>query len=768
MGYKAWGVMVEGIGVTSALGATVWAGGALLADTSLVVVLGQTSFVRAEVGLAAPQLSATELDPLTGAVRAGATQLRLSAKPLVTAAFLSQARARRPTSALGAAATAADTVLTLTPAPPLGAPLFIGEEVVFVDSSAGGDDYNVSRGCGGTLASAHEAGTNAYAQPTYWAGRAVWLVELFLTPERAIASSRVVWRGVLTEAPSTTQSTGQVTLRAESILGTLRRARVNRDPIPHSGVERALAPYRGTLGVQVFGELVEDGELLLRTGVRKQVAWLAAGRWKAMQIGESVVLTRTGVTYTGFPVLGSPQFEEGEQPIPAPYWELAVFSEALDALIFAATGDEGVTPTLSCAYPYHPLTIAAALLAASPDPDTEDPLAYDVLAPQMSLGVPWLLGFSAWDALIARTAHLKVGPLVLAWNGSREEVWTLVTEQLLPAYGFALSSTAAGELVPIEIGLVDLEQYADAPLVEPLPEVWEWTPAAFGALDQIIAEIGALPWREGRRVVVSGGGVRSESAGRATRILDPSSIEVRWPTIPAAAAEQVGATQLAARLVWRYDGLPVVTAALPASEVWELGQIIRLEKPDGLLSSILFDELGARVDDLWDTATLVAQIVSLRPDIERGRYEVRLLLTNYSYGRIAKWRAPGARIAAVIGGGVYTVSGLTSDFAEGDVSDAPTLTVGDEVTLVDSALGHRATSTVTAISDPGGGGAWSVTVSPNFSPAGVAGNWIIAGDSDRYDNTAVVGGEPYPYVWMTDDVTLDRPGSTTSEPDEYS
>lgn len=502
--------------------------------------------------------------------------------------------------------------------------------------------------------------------------------------------------------------------------------------------------------------------------MRKQVAWLAAGRWKAMQLGQSVVLTRAGVTYDGFPVLGSPQFEEGERPIPEPYWELAVFSEALDALIFDATGDEGVTPTLSCAYPYHPLTIAAAILASSPDQDTEDPLVYDVLAPQMSLGVPWLLGFDAWDQLIARTAHLKVGPLVLAWNGRREEVWELVTEQLLPAYGFALSSTAAGELVPIEIGLVDLEQYADAPLVEPLPEVWEWTPAAFGALDQIIAEIGALPWREGRRVVVSGEGVRSESTGRATRILNPSSIEVRWPTIPAAAAEQIGATQLAARLVWRYDGLPVVTAALPASEVWELGQVIRLQKPDGLLTAILFDEDGARVDDLWDTATLVAQIVSLRPDIERGRCEVRLLLTNYSYGRLAKWRAPGARIAAVIGGGVYTVSGLTSDFAEGDVSDAPTLTVGDEVTLVDSALGHRATSTVTAISDPGGGGAWSVTVSPNFSPAGAAGNWIVAGDSDRYENTAVVGGEPYPYVWMTDDATLDRPGSTTSEPDEYS
>lgn len=771
MGYKTWGVAIEGLGATaSGWGPLIWRGGMQPAGTTFVQLVSVSTDFRslvstAEVGLAPPQLSASELDPLTGSVRAGAVQLRLSATAEVCAALLSQARARRPDTVLQTAVDATLDELDLVPAPTIGASLHIGEETVWVLGPLGGDTYSVVRAIAGTTASAHEAGTNCYERPTYWAGRSIWIVELELDAARAVTSERIVWRGVLSEPPNATQSTGQVTLRAEAILGTLKRAKINRAPQAHSAVDPALVPYAGTKGVQVYGEIVPDNLDPLSTSVRKTSAWAVDGRWKAMQLGSSVVLTRAGLTYDGFPALSSPQFKAGER-VEAPYWELAVWSEQLDQLIFDATGDPGVSPTIACAYPYHPLTIAAAILFSSTSANEEDPLVYDVLAPQLSLGVPWLADYDAWDDAIAATAHIKVGLLVLAWDGKPESVWSLVTEQLLPAYGFALSEGAGGKLKPIEIGLVDVGQYAAAPLVTPLPEVWEWTPSAFGALDQIVATIGATPWQPGRRVQVTGEGVRIETAGRASRILNPASVEVDWPTLLPASAEAVGATQIASRLVWRYDGLPVVTAVLPATQSWELGQIIRIARPDGLISSILFDEGGARVDDLWETVSLVAQIVSLRPDIERGRYEVKLLLTNYTYGRTAKWRAPAVRIKSRTGSGTYLIEGGSSDFSRVE-SDALTLTSGDQVALVTANIAPKASPAIVNTITPSGLD-WAITLNAEFSVIGAAGDWIQLADSTTYTNTNVVTGEPYPYTWMTDQIALDRPGSTTTDPDEYS
>lgn len=771
MPYKSYGVTIEGICTNPGLGRrpTLW----VYASGDGAVALPSGSGLAPVVGrglVDAPNLSTSKLDPLTGEISSGGLQVQLHATATATRAFLAQARARRPDAVLQAATSAGSTVLDLGGSSlAVGDLLHLAEELIYLQSSAGGTLWNVNRGWADTQAQAHPAGTQAYYQPSYWTGRAITLYECELDPAlgNQVVSTRTLWRGYLTEAPSLIQGGSTLTLRADDVLQVLRRAKVNRAPIPHSP-DQAVVPYHGTAGVQIYNSFEPEGRRPA-SGVRKLDApWLSTGAWKAMQVGDSVVLTRYSVTPTGRPVLGSPQFE-AEVPLDPPAWELAVWNRALDEWIAANyPGEPGVSPTLSCAYPYHPLTIAAALLFSTLQDFTEDPLVYDVLNPNFSLGVPFLADFSAWDKLIEATNHLAVDQLILGWDGGPVDVWVAVTQQLLPAYGFALGASSDGLLAPIQVGLADVAVLATAPARAPISGKWEWEPGVMGALDAILATIGTTPWSAGRTIEITGLGARDVSpTGRATRILNRAETTVAYPTVAAQHAEHYGLTELLNRLVWRYDGLPVVSCWLQADVAWSLGDWVQLLRPEGLVSPILFDRNGNRVDDLWATAALIGQIVALRLDLPRNRYEVSLLLTNYSYGKTARWRAPAARIKSRPGIAQYVIEGTTSDFGEA-VSDALSLTVGDDVVLMSKSLAYKGGSISRAINSISPTGSdWLITLSSDFGAAGVAGDWIYLGTSAQYSNNNVVPGEDYPYVFMATGASLNRPGGVTTDPDDY-
>ena len=761
MGFRAYGVVIEGIGGGQS-GGDCWLGGAYVAASTLAVG-GRTCQVRRDALAAQPQLSATELDPLTGELRSGSVQITLHATALVTAALLAQAIARRPTTVLQADLTAGATSASLAPAPPVipGGLLHLVEEVVSVDADLGGGVYEITRQRCGTQPQAHGAGLNAYSAPPWWIGRSVTLVTVDVDELGASATPRIVWRGYLTQAPEAGRSSSTVLLRAEDALSTLRRVSVNRSATPYN--ERAPLPVQGTTrGLTVFGELTPR-DLVPR--VRKLAPWATAGLWRAMQIGQSLILTAQDVTPTGQPELGSPRPSDPDAPVDGPYWELAVWSRLLDEQIAAEYGDAGVSPTLGCDQPYHPLTIVAALLGSSTDRADEDGLIYDVMQPEWSAGVGYLLDYDAFGQMISRTAYLEVDQLILGWDGARAPVYELVTQQLLPAYGFALTVGPGGLLRPIQIGPADVLDYASAVQVSPLPEVWAWESGIGGALDALSATIGALPWREGREIVVTGQGVRVQAGGRATRLVTPRSAEAQYPSLSPTAAEGYGATELIARLIWRYDGLPVVRCQLPEGpQPYWLGQWVRLLKPDGLLTPILFDRDGARSEG-WDGAAYLGQITSLRYDVQRARYDVELLLANYALGRVMRWRAPSASVKSIPSAGVYRVEGLVSDF-DAPTSDALAFEAGDEVRSSNIALGGlseaRVISSIVAAGDD-----WDITLVSDFSAPPSVGDWLQLGAAGDYSNTAVVGpSEPYPYANMTDGATLTRPGGT-DDPDEF-
>lgn len=764
------GVHIEGIAAPGRPFGRLFIHGGL--SDGVATIEGATAEVIARAVIAWPNASAIGLDPLTGAITSGALAVQFNATAALCSIFARQVKARRVDVVLQADASASDTTMVLGGGTVNeGDLLYIDDELIYVVTFVSGSTWDVERAYAGTLQTAHKAGANMYRAPPYWVGRAITLYSLTLSDQyQEVTTASVLWRGYLTEPPDVTRAVTTLSLRAEDALASLRRAEVNRSPLQHAP-DRALIPFASARGPAVVGQLIPSTSVTGDTTVhRRFVEWTAEGAWKAMQAGQSVLLTRLDVIQApGVALLGSAPLEVGVE-VKGPFVELALWSRALDEWILDNFGEQGVSPTIRCEHPYHPLTIAAALLFSESVFSDEDALAFNVMHPSMTLGVGFLGVISQWDALIRSTAHIEVDEFALCWDASPVKVYEVITQQLLPAYGFALSGDAAGLLRPIQLGLADVGQYASAPAVTPISEAtWEWALSAGGALDAIKATLGGRPWRAGRRVEISAQGVRDPQDGsRATRMAKRAVARVEYPTIAAESAESYGAARLANALAWRYDGLPVVSCVLQADQAWFVGQFVRVLKPAGLVSPILFDADGARVDDLWDTATLIGQIVKLRPDVSRRRYEVDLLLTNYSYGAAARWRAPAARIKSRPGTAQYIVEGLSSDFGEA-VSDALSLTVGDDVVLMSSALGYKGGSTSRSLlSIVASGADWLLTFSADFGVAGVAGDWLYLGTSAQYSNAGVIAGIDYPWVNMTDAATLPRPGSTFTDADEYS
>lgn len=749
MSYRAIGIQIEGIGTSGFVGATIWTFGRNVTVGS-VIYEGQTCLVYSDYLSSIPQMSGSDLDPLTGEIRSGALSFKMHLNSITAQTFLSRAIARNPQAALAQDLLIDDLAATFTAAISPGL-YHVGEEVIQVGSVLSGFTYAVTRGVASTQVLEHRAGTSLYTQPSWWAGRRVRLVQISLSPTGSVLSTSTRWVGYLTTTPEAIQSTTTLTMSAEDALSTLRRVEVNRTPHAYN-VSSAWEAYQGTDGRhRVFGTL-DPSDFTPR--VRKLDGWANDGQYRAVCAGDTVVVTKGETTLDGLPVLESPTPSDALVKVMGPYFEAAVWSKAYPT----------ITPTKALPYPLHPLSIAAALLFSTSS-DTEDVTRYDVLQGAWSCGVGYLLDASAWDDLIQDTSHVEVDQLVLGYRGDKVRVWDLVTRELLPAYGFALTQSPSGDLIPIQIGIADLEEYASAPQVEVLPGTWEWSSGSGGALDELRATIGTLPWREGREIAVVGDGVRTQAGSRAMRSVKPRQGEISAPSIAASTAESYGATTLLSRLLWRYEGIPLVKGQIPESSLgYYLGQWIRLLRPDGLITPILFDRSGNRVET-WDTEALVGQITSLRYIADKGYYEFSALLTNYIYGTAAKWRAPAARILSRVGTAQYLVSG-TSDFGD-DESDALTLSVGDELFLRNRVFRTKVSGTRIVTSITPSGPNYLVTLSSDWGTVGVADDWLYIGRAEVYENNTIVTGYSYPYVVMSNSSTITRPIGTT-DPDKWS
>ena len=768
MAYKAYGFFIEGIKVEVSGGMpSIFGAGMITNDGQFVSIGADTHKWIPNIALDFPQFSSNQIDLLTGGLSAGSVKLRLTASEIGATSFLGQSLSRDTYAQFAGDVSPSDNIITFTSSIGLSAGLilYVNEEVIRIDSLISGNEFNVTRGIGQTQAVNHDALSYLYLKPTFWAGRKISIAE-FVLPDRISApvtptSSRIIWSGFLDSSPVTTKSTSIIELSASSALDVIRNIALNKTPIKRTVAVRPIGAS-GNQAVQVFTGLEAQTSPLTR--VRKADYYDTSGRsLAAFQVSEddAVVITQQGRIVRG-PVLNS-KYDTGNLEVRKGFMaELLVISKELDAKLGAP-----LSPTFLCDYPYHPLTFAACILFSKQTSTTTDFANFDVFAPNWAADISFIADLPAWVAMIEETNYLEIDEIILGWDGEEFSPWDYIVKQLLPAFGFQLTLNANNLIAPIEVGIIDVQDFFFAPQVSPLPEKWDWKPYSSSLLDGMSVDVGERPWGDGEKVIITGEGLRTRQ-GRITRLLDRKNEDAEWPFFNQGNAENVGLYYAMERLGWRFDGLPSVVFSLDASaHLPYLGEVVRLNRPDGLISDILFNVNGERVN-LWGTAQFVCQITSVQLDIKNNIVNVEGLLVLYALGRYAKWRAPAARIKSRTGSGTYLVSGTDSDFNDSQ-SDALKLSIGDEVFLYTESLGLKSTTATTINSINVSGPDYLITISTEFSSIGVGDDWIVISDSTTYSNDLVIGaGEFYPYVFMTDEPTITRPDASEDDADAFS
>jgi len=770
MGYNAVGVLIEGIWIDPInLNASILGDGILQRSQNITIGSDNHNFIP-NVLASIPQLSATEVDIFNSKIRAGSISIKINAKDPISTRLLSQNISRKPNAVFDNFVPFNATSARISGVPAVDSFLYVGEEVIKIIVEISPGEFDIARGCGGTTASDHSAGDGLYLRPNYWIGRTVEIVLMDFAPgfnhdpsfTNTPTSVAIIWRGFLTAAPASVMGTNTIELRADDILSSIARVTVNKLPFLFSRDKSVLGFLTSEGVVGSYGPLInEDSSFAKASRVYKDAPFVAAASTRPVQVGSALCLAY-GPNIQSSARLGSPSFVVGER-VSGPFRELAVFSKRLDDLSFSLTSQK-ISPTKACPHPYHPLTIAAALLFSTRNTDQADTSRYDVMHPQFSAGLDYLLDKPSWDAMIAKTSGIEIDDLILGWDGGPVRILETIIDGVLSAYGFALVMSPAGFLIPIQVGLASIEDFVNAPLLQPLPEYFEWRNIGSDVLDQVVATLGALPWAEGRKVVVNGTSVRTDVGGRSTRLTDAAKTEYNYPTVSSSNSQTYALSNLLNRLIWRFDGLPQITVRLPATSPLFCGQWVRLDRPDGLITPLLYDLAGNRVED-WTSVMFFGQILSCRPVLDSQFYEVKLILTNYVFGRLAKYRSPACRIKTFLGSGAYLIEGLTSDFGTSG-SDAFTFNASDQVEVYSKNLAATFDYRIVVSVTPSGNDA-IIQLDSSFGTAD-PGDWIVLAPANIYTNGSRYGAAfPFPFVNLTNAAALDRPGPATDVPDTF-
>lgn len=771
MGYKAYGFYIEGIDVdTTSLMPAMWGAG-MIQNASQYVPIGASNFRwKPNACIDFPQFSSNEIDPMSGELRAGGVKIKLTASDEVCFVFLNQAISRNNVATLAANVDVADTQITLTATTgfTVGALFYLNEEVIRIDSLDTGTTFNVTRALGDTQAMSHLQDDAIYTKPPYWIGRKITFVEFDL-PDRlqnpiTPTNSKIIWTGFLNANPKAVQSTSSIEISADSVLDIVRNIRLNKNR--NSAPANRIVPggARDILGNVTSFTTLTGGVPFAQSRTKKEDFWLTNGDLfiiAQIEEDEAVAAFQPQVLVRG-PLFDSRYDLSNNESRKGLAHELWIVSKDLDALL-----SSDISVTSLCDYPYHPLTVAAAILFSTNNVSGANGATFDVCHPNWACDLGQFADLQAWTDLIEETSYLEVDDVILGWNGEEFSPWDYIVNQLLPAFSFQLSINNDGKLIPIEVGIIDVEEYINSNIIQPLPEQWEWLPYSLSLLDGFNLTIGERPWIEGERVTITGNGVRDRIL-RSNKVFNQTVSDADWPFFRAGDAQVVALYYAMQRLAWRFDGLPSVSFQIDAN-VYQpyLGEVIRLAKPDGLITDILFDTSGVRVDG-WADVPFICQITSVRPNIKNGAWDVEGLLVLYAFGKYAKWRAPAARIKSRPNNAEYLIEGVDSDFNDIQ-SDALKFTVGDEVYLYTKSLDLKSSTSTNIISITPSGSDYIIALNVDFVSIGATGDWLIISDSPTYFNDLVVGSEePYPYVFMTDNATLTRPGPSTDDPDEYS
>lgn len=665
--------------------------------------------------IALPSFAAMNGEPLRGDITASSTALQIRRTDTLAKRLL--ARTRRYPKYLQSAisSTATSIVLAQTTAVTVGSVLYIGDECVVVTTDHGGGTLTVVRGVLGTKKKAHPAGlfVSVNSANTIELRR----VELFEVLSDGVTIKQR-WEG-LVDRIDVDKMTISVTTRTSMAFSGGNN--INRDAVDLSNTGDVWFAGRkadddGTYvdSSQLFGSVFFAGIQEVASRVFKPST--SNNKPCAMRVGEALTIGlvrgTTEIEFVGVPALLGSEFETQSDrmisPGPGGYLRALAVGPIREVFLVSQTADRWseanlgakVSATRSLPYPYHPLTIVAALLF-SDESSSEDLASFNVLyrwfgADHIPFTAQGIL--DSITTLIESTADIKVDTVLFAWSEKPEDVWK-ICRSLLKQFGFWAPVDEYGRTWFAKSGLIDVSDY-NAAVVDQLElarpggePTLMFSPQGPTPSDALTLAVGERPWSEPQSVDVTINGV----SDRRQRLGIGNTTEINMFAYDAGRGREL--KEVFSRLAILYaENPPRITVEVRSDGAsrYGLGTIKRL--PDNLplwrLDSRfawLVDRSGNLTADSGAEA-FTGRVVSSRWQPSTGTYLLVLELTNFHVGGIAKLRAPSMVVTSAGNDGVasFLYCAGASDFGL-SVADCTNFRSGDPCELV----------TLTGAPDPG-------------------------------------------------------------------
>lgn len=646
-----------------------------------------------------PTPAATEAEPLECVLVAGSITLSIRRTDAIEQALTSRKRFNKYLST-AVTRVATSVQLAQTSAVSTGSVLYIGDECMIVTTDSGSGLLQVDRGALGTKAKAHAAGAFVSVnQPSFMRTRRVTLYSTADdgTPERR-------WQGLI-DSVRKENYTIKISCRVDPAFWNF--AGLNKDSHDLSSTGKVWLSGRVSDAdgsqvdtSQIYGTVYTVGLQTLSSRVFK--ADTANNSPVAMRVGDALTIgIARGVNSIDFPsvpsLLGtkfksqeSGSWSDGpsgyyEVDVEGPIREIFLVSRAVDNWAIANLG-EAVSATRELDYPYHPLSIACALLF-SDESSTADVLSFNVLngeyygADYISQTESGIL--NTVTALIEATPDLMVDTVELGWDGETVDLWEFVSD-LLPQFGFYVTVDEFGRTGFGRVGLIDVSEYSGA---EQITIARVGDPAlAYAAddtrsIESLILNVGRRAWAKPRQVTVGITGTtdRRQSLGvSASKTLELSAYD---------ASRFTELKETFSRLaILFYEAPPRLSLTVAATEGESYGigdvKILPANLPiwqGETLATWLVDRTGIATDDA-DAEGFTGRVVSTQWLPKQRSYALTIEMQNFHVGALVKLRAPSMVVTGVANDGAKTTitcSG-TSEFG-GTVADNTWFRANDAV-----------------------------------------------------------------------------------------
>lgn len=607
----------------------------------------------------------------TSPITVGIANVEIAAKLLLyqqakTVNYLATALDDSSTSVTLSATTLANTVV------------YINDEAILLGTHAGSGVYTgCTRGFWSTIAAPH-VNAYAYTKNPYLQYRAYKLI----VHDAIAGTTNVIQRGYISTI-ATNDSGTVIQVGCQELLSLLSGATINRGS-PKLRVV-GVVDSEGILSPQLDTQINTESRIW-RDDSSARSYWLQTG---GTVVNGSILngvfspLATGPVVFRDAPDIEYDARSETERysPFGDDGYELFVVVRSLLGSSTALTSTAG----LGSPDAFNAVAIAYAFLRSGFG--TSDS-GYDQWQGNWGVGMPGdYFDNAAIQAVIDDSPDDKIDQLILGWDGESVTVEELVCEKLLRPRGKFLANKMNGDITIGYIRILDIEEFADAPTLTPIPDTLKWEVDLNGAFSSVIAEIGETPFSDPDRVTISSRSGQAQDSARRALYDTRRELVYDYSTLYSGGSNLGVQSLLLSRLMQGIQAVPKITIDVTEptdSTEYNLGEWYKVSAPDiqawssNGVDQWWIDAGGERVAFAAGEAQFTGLLIGRKHDIYRGMYTLTLLMLAYRDNTFVRWRAPSAQIASVAG--TYVCTCEQNVFHAG-VADASKFSVGDWVDL---------------------------------------------------------------------------------------